>query len=103
MEGKYLVNSKESDLPGNVPIYGTVNPSFVDGKSVGDESSLSVKEKSLTPCSCPSSQNCGCGSGKKKVLFEPWAKYKTITMAVGLSLFGIWIILIAIVAKQGKL
>ncbi|GFY40558.1 uncharacterized protein TNIN_427961 [Trichonephila inaurata madagascariensis] len=99
MEGKYLVESKE--ITGNVSAYGTVNPSF---ESVDHGSS--VKEKHLSgsaPCSCPSSRNCDCSLGNKKVFFEPWARYKTITMAVGLSLFGIWVIGIAIVAKQGKL
>ncbi|PRD22165.1 UNVERIFIED_CONTAM: hypothetical protein NCL1_49843 [Trichonephila clavipes] len=87
MEGKYLVQSKE--ITGNVSAYGTVNPSFDHGSS--------VKEKHLSaPCACPSSRN-------KKVFFEPWARYKTITMAIGLSLFGIWVIGFAIGAKKGKL
>ncbi|GFQ98847.1 uncharacterized protein TNCT_721931 [Trichonephila clavata] len=86
MEGKYLVESKE--ITGNVSAYGTVNPTF---------ESVEVKEKYLSSSApCPSSRN-------QKVFFEPWARYKTITMAVGLSLFGIWVIGIAVVAKEGKL
>lgn len=63
--------------------------------------SLENIEKS---CECPAEKDCSeIDCAQKKIQFEPWARYKTITMAVGLSVFGIWIILIAVIAKLGKL
>ncbi|GIY46111.1 uncharacterized protein CDAR_293091 [Caerostris darwini] len=118
MEGKYLVLSEDEIN------YGTVNPccdsnktSSLDTKlpfeqqspksrssknqSVNDQ--LSFEKQSMDVCSCSPAQPCECGRRKKKVLLEPWARYKTISLAIGLSLFGVWMIVIAIVAKQGRL
>ncbi|XP_055929890.1 uncharacterized protein LOC129960464 isoform X3 [Argiope bruennichi] len=83
-----------------------VNPAHEDSKSMSLEckaNKSSGNEKSSKLCSCSMGQSCECGKPKRKVLLEPWARYKSITLAVGLSIFGVWLVVIAIIANQGKL
>ncbi|XP_055929888.1 uncharacterized protein LOC129960464 isoform X1 [Argiope bruennichi] len=104
MEGKYLVASDDKTFSTNS--YGTVNPAHEDSKSMSLEckaNKSSGNEKSSKLCSCSMGQSCECGKPKRKVLLEPWARYKSITLAVGLSIFGVWLVVIAIIANQGKL
>ncbi|CAL1291631.1 unnamed protein product [Larinioides sclopetarius] len=104
MEGKYLVTPEDKIFSSNS--YGTVNPVHEDNKSISlecDVTKSSCNEKSSKLCSCSGGQSCDCGKPQRKVLMEPWARYKSITLAVGLSIFGVWLVVIAIVASQGKL
>ncbi|GBM48687.1 hypothetical protein AVEN_192289-1 [Araneus ventricosus] len=104
MEGKYLVRPEDKIFSTNS--YGTVNPAHEDNKSTSLECSVSKSsgnEKSSKLCSCSVGERCECGKPQRKVLMEPWARYKSITLAVGLSIFGVWLVVIAIVASQGKL
>lgn len=111
MEGKCLVNTKDSQSIQTAD-YGAVNPLCEEAnekecaakniKRIETSFETQVREKSRS-CSCVVDiGECDCGK-KKKIQLEPWAKHKTVAMVAGLSLFGIWMIIIAVVGQSGNL
>lgn len=111
METKYLVNPEETpEVPNSA--YGAVNSCFEEPKdcafnALQMESSFEAQVSAVPrdrSCSCTIQVGeCDCGVRKASVQLEPWAKYKTMVMAVGLALFGIWVIIISVVGGRGQL
>ncbi|KAG8193362.1 hypothetical protein JTE90_022990 [Oedothorax gibbosus] len=116
MEGKYLVATKENSAS-NLSAYGAVSKSYEDCikgicadhnvKFVNNENTEQITASSPPTdesCVCPPQTDCSeVDCAPTKIILEPWSRYKTIVMGIGLTVFGIWMIIIAVIAKYGKL